>query len=111
MLFAARKAARALQAAITALGADAATGVFTTVRHWLTPSTHTCFVAQGWMTVHAVDTDKDFRWRGHAESTCRFRNAGWPEGAEALRAWAESWDARIDTPVSVRQFLLFESVG
>src|SRR5262249_39466901 len=41
------------------------TGVFMTLRHWLTPSAHTCFVEDLHMLVRTTEPINEFAWRVH----------------------------------------------
>lgn len=48
---------------------------------------------------------------GRVDATCRFRNEDWSEGKIALAEWATTWNTTCAATVSVRQFLLFESIS
>jgi len=45
---------------------------------------------------------------GKVDATCRYNNKDWPEGRDALLAWASSWPDTNGYILSKRQFLIFE---
>ena len=47
---------------------------------------------------------------GTVDATARFHNEDWPEGKEALLAWAAEWPDTDGCLLSRRQFLMFEPV-
>jgi hypothetical protein len=48
---------------------------------------------------------------GKVDATCKFHNANWPEGREALLLWASQWADTGECILTKRQFLLFEPVA
>jgi hypothetical protein len=56
-----------------------------------------------WLECYALRYDD-----GKVDATCRYNNKDWPEGQDALLAWAWSWPDTKGYILSKRQFLLFE---